>query len=239
VGIFLAGFLAAVAFFAAVATVLVHVKYSVLYEEAQSAKPLISNAARLLDHLEEAGLLDLVREFEKTLPRLTEAIKEYRELYMALGRYRPLVELVYNETHSPGFNETVEELRREAEALSQQPLIGQALGEAFSRLAKLLVEARKLSELAKEAYSLIEALPPEEAEKLLTATTRLLYTLKNYNIEEMVRDARVALESANETIGSLPEPGLLEKVFAATAFSAASISALIIYYVCRSGRGQS
>ena len=230
---FVAGFLAAVALFAAMAAAVVRVKYEPLYREAQSLKPLLAEASSLLATAERENITGAYAEIYQQLPLLEKAVTEYSRLYAALNKYKPLILLVYNDTHSPEFNETLNQINQRIKALMREPIIGPVLAQSLQALAELMRQARSLSEVALQALNMAESMPPSKLRSLVKAAEEVAKQVPPQRLGKLLEDASNAVMEANSTLAKLPEPRLLEEALASVSGLTAAATLALLWGPCR------
>ncbi len=230
---FAAGFLAAVAMFAAIVTVAARVKYEPLYREAQGLKPLLAEASSLLATAERENITGAYAEIYQQLPLLEKAVTEYSRLYAALNRYKPLILLVYNDTHSPEFNRTLNQINQRIKAFMREPIIGPVLAQSLQALAELMRQARSLSEVALQALNMTESMPPSKLRSLVEAAEAVAKQLPPQRLGKLLENASNAVMEANATLARLPEPRLLEEALASVSSLTAAATLALLWGPCR------
>ncbi|GEM_PF-7031068 len=228
--LFLAGAAAATAMVSLVLMVIVLYYYAPIYSEAQEARSAIAAASRLIAELNKSNIPEALDKLSQTLVRLNQSLRLYDSLYSELQWYREIIELVYNETHSPDFNKTLENLMREAETLRLlQSLLGSALSETLYTMESLLRSLRHISELAHEALMLADSLPPQEAKKLVWDAERLLEVARDPALQRLLTEAPMLLAEANKTLAELPRPQPLAACAAAVGVAAAAAAIYLLH----------
>ncbi len=206
------------------AAYVVKTRYEPLYGKIEPLLPLLEEAARLLDTLNQSGLPAAYTTLANKLPEIKEALATYKEIYGLLSGHVEELERLYNETHSRWYNDTLRELERvSTEASPVLRLLG--IDSLASDAAKAMKLGQEATSLTAKTLSILQSLPPSRLEKLLETFSKLAETMPPERLNQTLSQAAQLLreaQSAAKAVKRYP-PSRLLRYAEATAASGAAL----------------
>jgi len=212
----------------AIASIAVNTYYDRIYSNITSYAPLLDNVSLILDEIVRTNITVFYERIYSILPLLAQVEPAYERLYYFMEKYKPLIVLLYNETHSKEYHDIVKSMGEVSREVSKLPFTGKALGRALLKVRELLNYTRYVSGMMIEAYNIAETFPPRDVALIVNETLKISRLLPPDQFNYSLNKAYEGVVEAKAMMEGLPKPGKLSRVLFILTLVFALLSILLL-----------
>jgi len=184
--------------------------YTPVYNEVMSYKPMIQDLNSFLHSPAVDQMLEGYRELAALMPQIEDMARAYASMYPQIIGFKDFVEEFYRFTHSDVYKQVLNAMRSLSDAIGNPIVSGVLNFVGLGYIVPLVQQVPGLmeniygwSETAKQAFNMIEMVPPERVEAYVSSLKALLQMLPPDKLEGYVAQARAGSERALEVIQTM------------------------------------